>query len=85
MIEEQVSGCHQYVVIVGAVVIQFGILYLYRFILHLCRGKFIEITVNAVFAIIALDFLLCEFKYVIEFQPGTSLSSSFKHLSITLL
>ena len=67
MIEEQVSGCPQHVVIVSAVVIQFGILYLYRFILHLCLGKLIKITVNAVFAIIALDFLLCEFKYVIEF------------------
>ena len=33
------------------------------------RSKLIKITANAVFAIIALDFLLCEFKYVIEFQP----------------
>ena len=72
-----IEGCPQHVVIVGAGVIQFGILYLYRFILHLCLGKFIEITVNTVFAIIALDSLLCEFKYVIEFQ---SRSFSFKFI-----
>lgn len=69
MMDEQVSGGLQHVVIVNAVVIQFGILHFYRFVFHVCLDKLIKITVNTVFSIIALDFFLCKIKDIIEFQP----------------
>lgn len=75
MIDEQVSGGLQHVFIVSTVIIQFGILHFYRFVFHVSLGKLIKITVDAVFAIIALDFFLCKFKDIIEFQPW---SFSFK-------
>ena len=53
--DEQVSGGLQHVVIVNAVVIQFGILHFYRFVFHVCLDKLIKITINTVLSMIALD------------------------------